>query len=123
VWPGATCERAPNERRGASSRSAAEAVLLPAHQGDEHEFCTGGSAARADHRLEQRIREVLVRILRRCDIDADAAADGAEAVGLVDSRRYDLVILDLLMPGQHGFSVLTEITRRRPDQPVLVCRA
>ncbi len=71
---------------------------------------------------EERIREVLVRILHRCDIDADAAADGAEAIGLVESRPYDLVILDLLMPGQHGFSVLTEITRRRPDQAVLVWR-
>jgi DNA-binding response OmpR family regulator len=69
---------------------------------------------------EERIREVLVRILHRCDIDADAAADGAEAIGLVESRPYDLVILDLLMPGQHGFSVLTEITRRRPGQAVLV---
>ena len=69
---------------------------------------------------EERIREVLVRILGRCDLDADAAADGAEAIGLVESRPYDLVILDLLMPGQHGFSVLTEITRRRPDQAVLV---
>jgi two-component system, OmpR family, copper resistance phosphate regulon response regulator CusR len=33
---------------------------------------------------------------------------------------YDLVILDLLMPGQDGFSALREIMRRRPHQSVLV---
>ena len=69
---------------------------------------------------ERRIREVLVRILRARDIEADAAADGREAVAMTASGSYDLVILDLLMPGQDGFSALKEIMRRTPDQAVLV---
>jgi two-component system, OmpR family, copper resistance phosphate regulon response regulator CusR len=69
---------------------------------------------------ERRIREVLVRILHARGIEADAAADGAIAVALTASGSYELVILDLLMPGQDGFSALREIMRRRPDQAVLV---
>jgi DNA-binding response OmpR family regulator len=69
---------------------------------------------------EQRIREVLVRILHARGIEADAADDGTAAVAMTAFKSYDLVILDLLMPGQDGFSTLREIMRRRPDQPVLV---
>jgi DNA-binding response OmpR family regulator len=69
---------------------------------------------------EERIRQVLVRILRARGIEADTAADGSDAIAMTAAGCYDLVILDLLMPGQDGFSVLTEIMRRRPDQAVLV---
>jgi DNA-binding response OmpR family regulator len=69
---------------------------------------------------EERIRLVLVRILRSRGITADAVADGAVAVARTVAGSYDLVILDLLMPGQDGFSALREIMRRRPDQAVLV---
>jgi DNA-binding response OmpR family regulator len=69
---------------------------------------------------EQRIRQVLVRILRARNIEADTAADGTAAVSMAAPGCYDLVILDLLMPGQDGFSALREIMRRRPDQAVLV---
>ena len=69
---------------------------------------------------EQRIRKVLVRILRARNIEADTAADGTAAVSMTASGCYDLVILDLLMPGQDGFSALREIMRHRPDQAVLV---
>jgi two-component system, OmpR family, copper resistance phosphate regulon response regulator CusR len=69
---------------------------------------------------EDRIRQVLVRILRARGIGADAASGGSDAVAMTASGSYDLVILDLLMPGQDGFSALAEIMRRRPDQAVLV---
>jgi two-component system, OmpR family, copper resistance phosphate regulon response regulator CusR len=69
---------------------------------------------------EERIRLVLARILRARGIAADAVADGANAVARTVSGSYDLVILDLLMPGQDGFSALREIMRQRPDQAVLV---
>jgi DNA-binding response OmpR family regulator len=69
---------------------------------------------------EDRLRQVLVRILRARNIETDAAADGSTAVALTVSGSYDLVILDLVMPGQDGFSALKEIMRRRPEQAVLV---
>jgi two-component system, OmpR family, copper resistance phosphate regulon response regulator CusR len=69
---------------------------------------------------EERIRLVLARILRARGIETDAVACGTDAVARTVSGSYDLVILDLLMPGQDGFSALREIMRRRPDQAVLV---
>jgi DNA-binding response OmpR family regulator len=89
------------------------------------------SPARASHRPElrsrvliaddeRRIRQVLTRILHAHGIAADTADDGASAVAMTLSGAYDLVILDLLMPGQDGFSALREIMRRRPSQAVLV---
>jgi two-component system copper resistance phosphate regulon response regulator CusR len=69
---------------------------------------------------EERLRRVLVRILRNRGIGAEGAADGAEAVAMTQAGGYDLVILDLLMPGMDGFSALREIMRHRPDQAVLV---
>jgi DNA-binding response OmpR family regulator len=69
---------------------------------------------------EERIRQVLARILRQHGIEADTVGDGVDAVSMSLSGSYDLVILDLLMPGQDGFSALREIMRRRPDQAVLV---
>lgn len=69
---------------------------------------------------ETRIRQVLTRILRAHGIAADTADDGALAVAMTMSGSYDLVILDLLMPGQDGLSALREIIRRRPSQAVLV---
>jgi DNA-binding response OmpR family regulator len=84
-----------------------------------------GAAGSARHRVlvaddEERLRRVLVRILRGHGIDAEAAADGTQAVAMSKAGCYDLVILDLLMPGVDGFSALREIMRHRPDQAVLV---
>jgi DNA-binding response OmpR family regulator len=91
------------------------------------EAATGefGTAAPIHHRVlvaddEERLRRVLVRILRRHGIDAETAADGIQAVSMARSGGYDLVILDLLLPGMDGFSALREIMRHRPDQAVLV---
>jgi len=69
---------------------------------------------------EQRIRDVVVRALAQAGIDAEGAADVASAFARLSGRAYDLVILDLLMPGRDGFSALDELRHRKPRQAVLV---
>ncbi len=69
---------------------------------------------------EERLRNVVVRILGDRGIYADTAADGRQAVAMAVTGSYHLVILDLLMPGRDGFSALREIMQRLPDQAVLV---
>jgi DNA-binding response OmpR family regulator len=69
---------------------------------------------------EERIRSVVHRALQLEGIHSDGAADATTALAMLATRKYDLVILDLLMPGGDGFSVLPEIIRLNPDQAVLV---
>jgi two-component system chemotaxis response regulator CheY len=49
------------------------------------------------------------------------ASDGRQAVGLFESLRPDMVLLDLVMPGSSGLTALREIRLRCEDTPVVVC--
>jgi len=72
---------------------------------------------------ESRILDFVSRGLRREDFSVDVAADGKTGLERALSETYDLVILDLLMPGLDGVSVLRGILARKPDQPVIVLSA
>lgn len=50
------------------------------------------------------------------------AADGAEALGLIRENRYDLLMLDVMMPNIDGFSLCREI-RAHSDVPILFLTA
>jgi len=65
-------------------------------------------------------RTSLAQILRRHGYDVDEAADGAAALLLLKTRPYDLVLLDLQMPGVDGFDVLAHVQRHNPELPVVV---
>lgn len=51
---------------------------------------------------------------------AGEARNAAEALELVRRQPWDVVILDITMPGRSGLEVLREMTRERPRLPVLV---
>ena len=53
-------------------------------------------------------------------IDADIARDGKEGIALFDKNEYDLVLLDLKMPGMSGEEVLSEIRKRDPFIDVII---
>ena len=54
----------------------------------------------------------------------EVAADGTTALDLVvDGSPYDLVVLDLMIPGRDGFAVLRTARARRVDTPVLILTA
>ncbi len=69
---------------------------------------------------EAKIRGFIGRALSAAGYAIDCCAGGEEAVRRIGLGEYGLVILDLLMPDMDGRSVLTEMIRVRPDQPVLV---
>jgi len=48
------------------------------------------------------------------------ASDGRETLDMVERGGWDLVILDISMPGQNGMETLKEVRRLRPKLPVLV---
>jgi DNA-binding response OmpR family regulator len=72
---------------------------------------------------EPRITSFVSRALSADGFDVDTAHDGVQGFALASSGRYELVILDLLLPGLDGAAVLEHLMQRRPDQRVLVLSA
>jgi DNA-binding NarL/FixJ family response regulator len=52
--------------------------------------------------------------------EVDEAGNGQEVLSLVWKNRYDLIILDISMPGRNGLEILHEIKAERPELRVLI---
>src|ERR1700719_3485752 len=48
------------------------------------------------------------------------AEDSEQVLQRIDEQGWDVVVLDIAMPGRSGLDALREIRRRRPNLPVLV---
>ncbi|WP_316528003.1 response regulator transcription factor [Kitasatospora brasiliensis] len=72
---------------------------------------------------EARLRTYLHRTLEADGHLVDGAGSGPEAVRRLWDAEYDLVVLDLMLPGFDGFEVMRRAFERRPDQRVLVLSA
>jgi DNA-binding NarL/FixJ family response regulator len=51
---------------------------------------------------------------------AGEAATAEEVLARVEERAWDVVVLDLSLPGGNGLDLLAQVKRRRPDLPVLI---
>jgi two-component system invasion response regulator UvrY len=72
-----------------------------------------------DHALvRQGLMLILARALKHAEFGE--AADSRQTVEAVLQHHWDLVILDLSMPGRNGLDALKELKIQRPDLPVLV---
>ena len=72
---------------------------------------------------EPRILAFLARGLEAEGFTVDGAPDGRAGVQRASRGRYDLVILDLLLPKLDGLSVPHELQRSRPELPVVIVSA
>jgi two-component system copper resistance phosphate regulon response regulator CusR len=72
---------------------------------------------------ESRIRDFISNGLAAEGIATKAARSGAEAVEGSLNDHFDLVLLDLVLPGMSGLEVLEHLQRERPDLPVIVVSA
>ena len=55
--------------------------------------------------------------------DVTVAEDGVKAISIIDSDYFDVIILDIMLPGLDGLSVLREIREEGNDTPVLLLTA
>src|SRR3546814_18861840 len=62
------------------------------------------------------LAEAIVRRVRRSGHAIDWEADGAQADETLRVQRYDLVVLDITLPGRSGYTILKGL-RRRNDSP------
>jgi two-component system OmpR family response regulator len=72
---------------------------------------------------EPRIRAFLARGLTAEGLLVDESVDGRAGLHRALEEKYDLVILDLLLPALDGLSVLRALHEFRPELPVLVLSA
>ena len=56
------------------------------------------------------------------DFEADIAADGPEGLQKVDETPYDLILLDVMLPGMDGFEVLKKL-REKTNVPIMMVTA
>jgi two-component system phosphate regulon response regulator OmpR len=72
---------------------------------------------------DDRLRELLKRFLSREGHDVTTAKDAASARKLMATMSFDLVILDVMMPGEDGLSLLKSVREKKQDTPVILLTA
>jgi DNA-binding response OmpR family regulator len=72
---------------------------------------------------ERNIRLTVARALEPLDIEIDEAVNGEEALEKLGSRKHDLMLLDLRLPGIDGLEVLRRLRQARRQTRVLIITA
>ena len=72
---------------------------------------------------DRTLRTALGDALRSEGHDVTVSADGHEARAALRERRFDLVVLDVMLPGPSGLELLRELRQRDTDTPVLLLTA
>jgi len=72
---------------------------------------------------EKRMGEALVELLRRENYDVDIFTDGNSGCDAAESGIYDIIILDVMLPGKSGFEITSHIRNAGIKTPVLILTA
>ncbi len=72
---------------------------------------------------ERRMASALIEILRLEKYDVDHVADGESALFSIESGVYDVIILDVMMPGMNGFEVARRARASGVKTPILMLTA
>ena len=71
---------------------------------------------------DREIRDLLARFLRRHGYRIETAADGREMFAALGAGRFDLIVLDLMLPGEDGLSLCRRV-RAHSDLPIIMLTA
>ena len=72
---------------------------------------------------EKKLRHILQIILEQKGYLTDSAENGEEALKLIKTNNYSMVMTDIKMPVMDGISLLREIKKIDPDYPVIILTA
>lgn len=72
---------------------------------------------------EEDIRFLIRTLLNREGYEVEEAEDGSAALQMLSSERFDLMVLDIMMPKMDGYEVMKEIQQRRMSLPVVMLTA
>src|ERR1700691_4928339 len=72
---------------------------------------------------DQRLRALLQKYLSSNGFRVSAAADAEEARALMKSIAFDLLILDVMMPGESGLDLTRSVRAQQSQVPILILTA
>ena len=72
---------------------------------------------------EQAIREGLIDVLVFHHYDVDSAATGPEGLEKALTGKYDLILLDIMLPGMDGYEICDRVRREDREQPIIMLTA
>ena len=72
---------------------------------------------------EKRMAQALCELLRLEKYDVDHYADGEEGLYAAESGLYDVIILDVMLPGKNGFEIAKEVRESGIKTPILMLTA
>jgi len=72
---------------------------------------------------EEKIASFVARGLKEARYVVDVAADGEKGLYMAEVNEYDLLILDIMLPGKDGISVCRELRSKKIDIPILMLSA
>jgi len=71
---------------------------------------------------DRKLAALLVEFLEQNDVSTTLAADGPQALGALSSDRFDILLVDIMLPGMDGLT-LTKKIRERWSTPVIMVTA
>lgn len=69
---------------------------------------------------EDFIRDLYVRELTKAGFQVKSAPDGNSGLNTLMSENFDLLLLDIMLPGLNGLQVLREFKTKNPNSPTMV---
>ena len=72
---------------------------------------------------ETGLREAVIEALKQENYLAEGTGDGETGIDMIRSGLYDLVILDIMLPGLSGIDVLTIVRRMKVTIPIILVTA
>jgi DNA-binding NtrC family response regulator len=69
---------------------------------------------------EEEFVETIVKRLRDRSLTAEGVTSGRQALDLLETKDFDVVILDVKMPGMDGIETLREMKKRKPLTEVIM---
>ena len=72
---------------------------------------------------ERKLSGVIKRSLNEFNYAVDLSNNGDEALFIAESNPYDLIILDIMLPGKDGISICRNLRKKKNDTPILMLTA
>ena len=66
------------------------------------------------------IRQILARVLQKAGYTVGTAANGEEALARVNEKKFDLAVIDVVMPGKGGVETFLEIHKAFKEMKIII---